>query len=410
MSSQGFSPTKKMGGSGSGGGGSSLLAPSKFNFGQNEPKELFTGLKASKLAGVSQGLGQGTGSGSENPFKSSVTSVFSCSTADTKDSNKSSGKSPVKTEEKKESKQDATKEENKVIKNPFLAVPKEKESDGSFVFGENLADRASNFPKEANKTEKEVLKEDSSKQGEFLFGQNLSARAENFSDIPPSTEEGKKLESDDKENGTGEKDETKTSENQEKSGKTLSENAAEYFENKTAPKRKYEEVEVTTGEENEYNVIQTRAKLYIFDNSNWVERGRGQLRLNDMSKDSVSDSESKKVSSSRIVMRTMGSLKVILNTKVYHGMTVEQPNEKSVRLTGLDETGAVKVFLVVTSPKDANALHKALMSRLMELKPVSGENNLASDEPQKDPVPDKDSVAVKRSKTDEGDSSEDRLK
>ena len=31
-----------------------------------------------------------------------------------------------------------------------------------------------------------------------------------------------------------------------------------------------------------------------------------------------------KVSSSRIVMRTMGSLKVILNTKVYKGMSVEQ--------------------------------------------------------------------------------------
>merc|ERR1719243_220250 len=63
----------------------------------------------------------------------------------------------------------------------------------------------------------------------------------------------------------------------------------------------------------------------------------------------------------------MGSLKVILNTKVYKGMSVEQPNEKSVRLTGMDETGAVKVFLVMCSPKDAGALCKALKSRLAEL-------------------------------------------
>ena len=73
------------------------------------------------------------------------------------------------------------------------------------------------------------------------------------------------------------------------------------------------------------------------------------------------------VSSSRLVMRTMGALKVILNTKVYKGMSVEQPNEKSVRMTGMDESGAVKVFLVMCSPKDAGALYKALKSRLAEL-------------------------------------------
>ena len=62
----------------------------------------------------------------------------------------------------------------------------------------------------------------------------------------------------------------------------MSENADEFMKEKSAAKRKYDEVEVTTGEENECNVIHTRAKLYFFENSNWVERGRGQLRLNDM--------------------------------------------------------------------------------------------------------------------------------
>ena len=75
----------------------------------------------------------------------------------------------------------------------------------------------------------------------------------------------------------------------------------------------------------------------------------------------------RKVMSSRIVMRTIGSLRVILNTKVYHGMSVEKPNEKSVRLTGMDDGGVVKVFLIVSSPKDATALHCALKSRLVEL-------------------------------------------
>ena len=76
--------------------------------------------------------------------------------------------------------------------------------------------------------------------------------------------------------------------------------------------------------------------------------------------------------SSRIVMRTVGSLRVIMNTKVYHGMSVEKPNEKSVRLTGMDD-GVVKVFLINGSPKDADALHCALKSRLAELKSTQEE-------------------------------------
>ena len=80
----------------------------------------------------------------------------------------------------------------------------------------------------------------------------------------------------------------------------------------------------------------------------------------------------RKVLSSRIVMRTLGSLRVILNTKVYHGMSVEKPNEKSVRLTGMED-GVAKVFLITASPKDTNALHSALKSRLAELKSAQEE-------------------------------------
>ena len=75
--------------------------------------------------------------------------------------------------------------------------------------------------------------------------------------------------------------------------KTLTENAEDFMNNKSAQKRKYDEVEVTTGEENECNVIHTRAKLYFFENSNWVERGRGQLRLNDMTVEAASATDSK---------------------------------------------------------------------------------------------------------------------
>ena len=45
-------------------------------------------------------------------------------------------------------------------------------------------------------------------------------------------------------------------------------------------------------------------------------------------------------------MRVQGSLRLVLNTKVWAGMSVEHPSEKSVRLTAFDPQG-VKVFLVM---------------------------------------------------------------
>lgn len=94
--------------------------------------------------------------------------------------------------------------------------------------------------------------------------------------------------------------------------KSLSESAREYEESR-AVKRKYEEVEVKTGEEEETNVLQIMCKLFAFDKTaggSWQERGRGILRLNDQNADAAGNSHS------RLVFRTSGSLRVVLNTKV----------------------------------------------------------------------------------------------
>ena len=40
---------------------------------------------------------------------------------------------------------------------------------------------------------------------------------------------------------------------------------------------------------------------------------------------------------SRLIMRTAGSLRVILNSKIFPEMTVEKPTEKNVRLTAMDD-------------------------------------------------------------------------
>ena len=133
-------------------------------------------------------------------------------------------------------------------------------------------------------------------KGEFVFGQNLTERVENVetkseSDTkdtevpaedtkdpsPPSAESTKgDLLFSTSVNSKGDEDSGKAN------SKTLSEAAAEYTETHSN-KRKYDVVDVVTGEEEESNVLKANVKLYIFDSDkkNWVERGRGVIRLND---------------------------------------------------------------------------------------------------------------------------------
>ena len=86
-------------------------------------------------------------------------------------------------------------------------------------------------------------------------------------------------------------------------------------------------------------------QLYMFDKdtSTWVERGRGQLRLNDLRK----VSESGTSVTSRIIMRTAGSLRVILNSKIFPEMTLEKPTEKNIRLTAMDEVVSILVRVLL---------------------------------------------------------------
>ncbi|KAM7363031.1 ran-binding protein 3 [Cochliomyia hominivorax] len=136
--------------------------------------------------------------------------------------------------------------------------------------------------------------------------------------------------------------------------KSLTEVAREYEESR-AQKRKLEEVETFTGEENEVNVVDVNCKLFAFVNSNWEERGRGGLRLND----SKIEHEC-----SRLVFRTAGNLRLLLNAKVWAGMVVERPSQKSLRLTAMDNTGKIKIFLVMARPVEINQLHSALVERI----------------------------------------------
>uniref|UniRef100_A0A8C8SM65 Ran-binding protein 3 n=1 Tax=Pelusios castaneus TaxID=367368 RepID=A0A8C8SM65_9SAUR len=145
---------------------------------------------------------------------------------------------------------------------------------------------------------------------------------------------------------------------------SLAESAAAYTK-ATAKKCLLEKVEVITGEEAESNVLQIQCKLFVFDKNSqsWVERGRGLLRLNDMA--STDDGTLQ----SRLVMRTQGSLRLILNTKLWAQMQIDKASEKSIRITAMDtEDQGVKVFLISASSKDTGQLYAALHHRILALR------------------------------------------
>merc|ERR1711997_764708 len=186
----------------------------------------------------------------------------------------------------------------------------------------------------------------------FLFGTMCNDRAANY--VAPVLVKNGTETSDETTEGDGDKSENKSTEKSAEKEKTLSESAAEYCENRNK-KVEFGEVELITGEEEETNAFQMSAKLYMFDKdtSTWVERGRGQLRLNDPR----TQAESGTSVTSRIIMRTAGSLRVILNSKIFPEMTLEKPTEKNIRLTAMDGLDqGMKVFLVSGSPKDVGTL------------------------------------------------------
>lgn len=203
----------------------------------------------------------------------------------------------------------------------------------------------------------------------FVFGQNLRERAANFDDgssdssVPSSTELSFQRFQQAGQSSAGacaaEEPADLSSSAASRHAKSLTESAEEYQSRQVKPT--YDEVAVVTGEENESNVLQINCKLFTFDKgtASWHERGRGNLRLNDQEVDGALQS--------RMVMRTQGSLRVILNTKVWAGMVVEHPSPKTVRTTATDPDG-IRVYLIQANPKDAEQLYSALECRVASLK------------------------------------------
>lgn len=205
-------------------------------------------------------------------------------------------------------------------------------SESNFVFGQNIRERIIGVPDTSA----------ASADAESPSGSKLFAMS------GPST--GEPSSSGSSTNGAEAK-ESSTVEN-------LTKVAREYEESRVQ-KRKLDAVETFTGEENESNILDVSCKLFAFVASNWEQRGPGSLRLNDVSATANEDARS------RLVFRTLGNFRVLLNTKVWGGMVVEKPSQKSLRLTAIDTNdGAVKIYLVMARPDDISILYSALKKRI----------------------------------------------
>ncbi|XP_064294060.1 ran-binding protein 3-like isoform X2 [Phalacrocorax carbo] len=126
-----------------------------------------------------------------------------------------------------------------------------------------------------------------------------------------------------------------------------------------------DKVDVITGEEAEHNVLQINCKLFVFSKLSltWIERGRGSLRLNDTSSNKCG------MLQSRLIMRNQGSLRLLLNTRLWDQMIVKRANRKSLCFTATDQKDhSVQVFLIQASSKDTGYLYAAIHHRLVALR------------------------------------------
>lgn len=95
-----------------------------------------------------------------------------------------------------------------------------------------------------------------------------------------------------------------------------------------------------TGEEEEETMFSCRAKLFHYEKE-WKERGVGTVKLN-VHYSLKEDPEEVPEQKARLIMRTDGVHRVVLNTPIFKGMkfgTVDgqEPTGKTLYLTGMED-------------------------------------------------------------------------
>ncbi|XP_016078242.1 PREDICTED: ran-binding protein 3-like [Miniopterus natalensis] len=159
--------------------------------------------------------------------------------------------------------------------------------------------------------------------------------------------------------------------------------SAAALSSKSSPKCLLKKIDVITGEEAEYNVLKINCKLFVFNKTtqSWTERGRGALRLNDTASGDCGAFQS------RLVMRNQGSLRLILNSKLWAQMEIQRANHQNLRITATDlEDYSIRVFLIQASAKDTGSLYAAIHHRLVALRSFQKQKDVNQAESQPEAV------------------------
>ncbi|CAN8068744.1 unnamed protein product [Agarophyton chilense] len=121
----------------------------------------------------------------------------------------------------------------------------------------------------------------------------------------------------------------------------------------------FKEQPVTSGEEDEETLFRMRAKLYSLEGDSekkrWKECGVGALKMNE-------HKQSKRV---RLLMRSEGVLRVVLNTRLYKHVKLDRATERSIRFQGFEERTA-KCYLLRFATHDACAEFIAAVEKWKE--------------------------------------------
>jgi Ran-binding protein 3 len=116
---------------------------------------------------------------------------------------------------------------------------------------------------------------------------------------------------------------------------------------------------VMTGEEDETTIFKCNARAFHFDKDAkaWKERGRGVLKLNrttpsvdgfGLASDDEGETKAPAKKSGRLIMRTDGTLVVILNAAIYEGMKPgAEPSGNQLPLTVMENGSNVPIALKV---------------------------------------------------------------
>lgn len=105
---------------------------------------------------------------------------------------------------------------------------------------------------------------------------------------------------------------------------------------------KLSEVPVETGEENERAVFTADAIMYEYLDGGWKERGKGELKIN------ISASD---VEKARLVMRSKGNYRLILNANLYPDMSLTDMDKRGITFACINSTGEGKDGLTTVALK-----------------------------------------------------------